>query len=101
MTSNPSRIIDIALMSRVDIPQVTYAGNPSLSGVFSRGDAAPRGPTHQVQSTGAGPMTVSMTLSGEAVSHYTETAWIDDDARCRSATRRARAGISSSRSSPA
>jgi len=74
---NPSRVIDMGrFMQRVDIPEVTYAGDPTLAGSVQLAAMTRHFVlSHRVISTVTGPLSVSLEIAGEAVDRYGETDW--------------------------
>jgi len=77
--SNPSRLIDMGrFMQRVDIPEVTYADAPELTGSVQLAAMTRHFVlTHRAKSVQGGSITVSIEFSGDAITQFDETEWLD------------------------
>lgn len=79
-TANPSRLIDMGrFMQRVEVPKVTYTGSSELTGSVQLAAMT----RHVVLShrvtrvNGAGPLTISIDLSGDAVEQYPDMVYLE------------------------
>ena len=79
-TTNPSELIDMGrFMQRIEIPEVTYDGTAELTGSIQLAAMTRHFVlTHRVvPAGGAQTLDIQLTLSGDAVSQYPETDWLD------------------------
>ena len=77
--ANPSQVVDMGrFMQRVEIPEVTYAGDERLSGSVQLAAMTRHFVlTHRAASSQEGPLTLRIEITGDAVSQFDQTDWLD------------------------
>ena len=77
--ANPSQVIDMGrFLQRVEIPEVSYAGDGRLSGSVQLAAMTRHFVlTQRVSSSQQGPLTLRLEIAGDAVSQFDQTEWLD------------------------